>query len=123
MLGRNRSSGRSLGQKSSSLASSAESQRVGFKDVQQEVREELTFILAERIEEVLPVAFNKDVPTIRPDERDEPLASIDSVVKPRRPVSTPGPTPLAQEPPRRHLNIPRSSLTRHHSALTVLLYP
>ena len=31
-----------------------------LKDVPQEVREELTFILAERIEEVLPAAFNPD---------------------------------------------------------------
>jgi ATP-dependent Lon protease len=31
-----------------------------LKDVPQEVRDELTFILAERIEEVLPAAFNPD---------------------------------------------------------------
>ena len=31
-----------------------------FKDVPQEVRENLTFILVERIEEVLPAAFNHD---------------------------------------------------------------
>ena len=31
-----------------------------LKDVPQEVRDELTFILAERIEEVLPAAFNLD---------------------------------------------------------------
>ena len=31
-----------------------------LKDVPQEVREELTFILVERIEEVLPAAFNHD---------------------------------------------------------------
>lgn len=31
-----------------------------LKDVPQEVRDELTFILAERVEEVLPAAFNPD---------------------------------------------------------------
>ncbi|MBX3326891.1 MAG: hypothetical protein KF682_13405, partial [Nitrospira sp.] len=31
-----------------------------LKEVPQEVRDELTFILAERIEEVLPAAFNPD---------------------------------------------------------------
>ncbi len=35
-----------------------------LKDVPQEVRDELTFILVERIEEVLPAAFNQDAPTI-----------------------------------------------------------
>jgi len=46
-----------------------------LKDVPQEVRDELTFILVERIEEVLPAAFNQDAPTIPPAERDEPLAT------------------------------------------------
>lgn len=46
-----------------------------LKDVPQEVRDELTFILAERIEEVLPAAFNQDAPTTPPTERDEPLAT------------------------------------------------
>ena len=46
-----------------------------LKDVPQEVRDELTFILVERIEEVLPAAFNQDVPTSPPAERDEPLAT------------------------------------------------
>jgi ATP-dependent Lon protease len=46
-----------------------------LKDVPQEVRDELKFILVERIEEVLPAAFNQDAPTIPPAERDEPLAT------------------------------------------------
>lgn len=46
-----------------------------LKDVPQEVREELTFILAERIEDVLPAAFNQDASTTPPTERDEPLAT------------------------------------------------
>lgn len=46
-----------------------------LKDVPQEVREELTFILVERIEEVLPAAFNQDAPASPPAERDEPLAT------------------------------------------------
>jgi ATP-dependent Lon protease len=46
-----------------------------LKDVPQEVREELTFILVERIEEVLPAAFNQDASTTPPSERDEPLAT------------------------------------------------
>ncbi|HEX5647111.1 MAG TPA: endopeptidase La [Nitrospira sp.] len=46
-----------------------------LKDVPQEVREELTFILVERIEEVLPAAFNQDSSTTTPTERDEPLAT------------------------------------------------
>jgi len=46
-----------------------------LKDVPQEVREELTFILAERIEEVLPAAFNQDPSTTPPAKRDEPLAT------------------------------------------------
>jgi len=37
------------------------------------VRDELTFILAERIEEVLPAAFNKDVEATT--DRPEPLAT------------------------------------------------
>jgi ATP-dependent Lon protease len=44
-----------------------------LKDVPQEVRDELTFILVERIEEVLPAAFNQDAPTIPPAERDASL--------------------------------------------------
>ncbi len=44
-----------------------------LKDVPQEVRDELTFILAERIEEVLPAAFNKDVEATT--DRPEPLAT------------------------------------------------
>jgi ATP-dependent Lon protease len=43
--------------------------------VPQEVRDELTFILVERIEEVLPAAFNQDATTVPPAERDEPLAT------------------------------------------------
>jgi ATP-dependent Lon protease len=39
----------------------------------QEMRDELTFILVERIEEVLPAAFNHDIAS--PVERDEPLAT------------------------------------------------
>lgn len=46
-----------------------------LKDVPQEVRNELTFILAERIEEVLPAAFNQDAPPSARAERDEPLAT------------------------------------------------
>lgn len=34
-----------------------------LKEVPQEVREDLTFILVERIEEVLPAAFNHDTAT------------------------------------------------------------
>ncbi len=41
----------------------------------QEVRNELTFIPAERIEEVLPAAFNQDTPAPERAERDEPLAT------------------------------------------------
>ena len=41
----------------------------------QEVRDELTFILVERIEEVLPAAFNQDAPAPARAERDEPLAT------------------------------------------------
>jgi len=46
-----------------------------LKDVPQEVRDELTFILVERIEEVLPAAFNQHTPISPPAERDEPLAT------------------------------------------------
>ena len=46
-----------------------------LKEVPQEVRNELTFILAERIEEVLPAAFNQDAPPSARAERDEPLAT------------------------------------------------
>ena len=46
-----------------------------LKEVPQEVRNELTFILAERIEEVLPAAFNQDAAMTPPAERDEPLAT------------------------------------------------
>ena len=44
-----------------------------LKEVPQEVRDELTVIPVERIEEVLPAAFNQD-PASSP-ERGEPLAS------------------------------------------------
>jgi ATP-dependent Lon protease len=45
-----------------------------LKEIPAEVREDLTFILAERIEDVLPAAFNPDggLPS---EERDEPLAT------------------------------------------------
>jgi ATP-dependent Lon protease len=46
-----------------------------LKDVPQEVRDELSFILVERIEEVLPAAFNQDIVPPRPAERDEPLTT------------------------------------------------
>jgi ATP-dependent Lon protease len=46
-----------------------------LKEVPQEVRNELTFILAERIEEVLPAAFNQDAPAPARAERDKPLAT------------------------------------------------
>ena len=46
-----------------------------LKDVPPEVRDELTFILVERIEEVLPAAFNQDASTTPPSERNEPLAT------------------------------------------------
>ena len=46
-----------------------------LKDVPQEVRDELTFILVERIEEVLPAAFTQDATASIGAERDEPLAS------------------------------------------------
>ena len=44
-----------------------------LKEVPQEVRDELTFIPVERIEDVLPAAFNHD--TAAAAERDEPLAT------------------------------------------------
>ncbi len=44
-----------------------------LKEIPQEVRDELTFIPVERIEEVLPAAFNQD--TAAATERDEPLAT------------------------------------------------
>ena len=40
-----------------------------------EVRNELTFIPVERIEEVLPAAFNQNIPTAPPAEGDELLAA------------------------------------------------
>jgi ATP-dependent Lon protease len=46
-----------------------------LKDVPQEVRDELTFILVERIEDVLPAAFNQNPFTAPTAERDEPLAT------------------------------------------------
>jgi ATP-dependent Lon protease len=45
------------------------------KEVPQEVRDDLTFILAERIEEVLRAAFNQETPTSSSDKRDEPTAT------------------------------------------------
>jgi len=39
------------------------------------VRDELTFILTKRIEEVLTAAFNKDATASTGAERDEPLAT------------------------------------------------
>ncbi|MEQ1793199.1 MAG: endopeptidase La [Nitrospira sp.] len=44
-----------------------------LKEVPKEVRDELTFIPVERIEEVLPAAFNQD--RVVSAERDEPLAT------------------------------------------------
>ncbi|MBP8827738.1 MAG: hypothetical protein KBH05_14745, partial [Nitrospira sp.] len=44
-----------------------------LKEVPQEVRDELTVIPVERIEEVLPAAFNQDAAPS--SERGEPLAS------------------------------------------------
>jgi ATP-dependent Lon protease len=46
-----------------------------LKDVPQEVRDELSFVLVERIEDVLPAAFNQDVVPPHRAERDEPLAT------------------------------------------------
>jgi ATP-dependent Lon protease len=45
-----------------------------LKEVPVEVRDDLTFIPVERIEEVLPAAFNHDAAT-RHEERDEPLSA------------------------------------------------
>lgn len=44
-----------------------------LKDVPQEVREELTILPVERIEEVLPAAFNQDATS--PSERHEPVTT------------------------------------------------
>lgn len=44
-----------------------------LKEVPAEVRDDLTFILVDRIEEVLPAAFNPD--SVSSAERDEPLAT------------------------------------------------
>lgn len=44
-----------------------------LKDIPQEVRDELTFILAERIEDVLPAAFNPDSPTASAGSGSEPI--------------------------------------------------
>jgi ATP-dependent Lon protease len=46
-----------------------------LKAVPAEVREELTFILAERIEEVLQAAFNQEPPSSTDQERGEPAAA------------------------------------------------
>lgn len=46
-----------------------------LKAVPAEVRDELTFILAERIEEVLQATFNQGKPSSADQERDEPAAS------------------------------------------------
>jgi ATP-dependent Lon protease len=45
-----------------------------LKEVPQEVRDELTFILAERIEEVLRAAFDDEPPTPTDQEQNEPAA-------------------------------------------------
>jgi hypothetical protein len=39
------------------------------------VCDELTLIPVEQIEKVLPAAFNQDIPTAPPAERNEPLAT------------------------------------------------
>jgi hypothetical protein len=39
------------------------------------VRDELATIPLAQIEEVLPAAFNQNIPTVPPAERDEPLAT------------------------------------------------
>jgi ATP-dependent Lon protease len=41
-----------------------------LKEMPQEVRDQLTFILAEQIEEILPAAYNQDVPAAPPAERN-----------------------------------------------------
>ncbi len=46
-----------------------------LKDVPQEVRDELICILAERIEEVLPAAFNPDSPDASPANGSEPVTA------------------------------------------------
>ncbi|MGZ8382074.1 MAG: endopeptidase La [Nitrospira sp.] len=46
-----------------------------LKDLPQEVRDELTFILAERIEEVLPAAFNPDPHDISAGSGNEPVVA------------------------------------------------
>jgi ATP-dependent Lon protease len=46
-----------------------------LKDVPQEVRDGVRFVLVERIEEVLPAAFNPDTASPAAAERDEPLAT------------------------------------------------
>ena len=46
-----------------------------LKDVPQEVQDELVFIMAERIEEVLRAAFNDSRPLSTDPERDEPTAA------------------------------------------------
>ena len=46
-----------------------------LKDVPQEVRDELTFILAERIEEVLPAAFNPDLHDASSSSGAEPMTT------------------------------------------------
>ncbi|TKS60933.1 MAG: endopeptidase La [Nitrospira sp.] len=48
------------------------------KGVPGEERDKLTFILAERIEEVLTAAFNQDATTSTPAEQNEPLATSDA---------------------------------------------
>jgi ATP-dependent Lon protease len=63
-----------------------------LKDVPQEWWDELKLILVERIEEVLPAAFNQDACSIPPAERDEPKVKRRSVrsvpLIPERVVST-----------------------------------
>jgi ATP-dependent Lon protease len=44
-----------------------------LKDVPQEVREDMTFILVERIEEVLPAAFDHDSAAHKASAPEEPL--------------------------------------------------
>ena len=46
-----------------------------LKEIPQEVRDELTFILAERIEEVLPAAFNPDPQNISAGSGSEPVVA------------------------------------------------
>jgi ATP-dependent Lon protease len=49
-----------------------------LKDVPQEVRDQLTFILAERIEEVLPAAFNPDSEYGPTGSGNEPMETADA---------------------------------------------